>query len=59
MERATKNFPRGKQIMSCEVNTRWFENAYEEHYDDLKAKGLSDQEIDKFITDLFYNSAEK
>ena len=44
--------------MSCEVNTRWFENAYEEYYDDLKAKGLSDQEIDKFITDLFYNSGE-
>jgi len=44
--------------MSCEVNTQWFERAYEEHYDDLKAKGLSDQEIDKFINDLFYNSAE-
>ena len=42
--------------MSCEVNTVWFERAYEEHYDDLKSKGLSDQEIDKFINDLFYNS---
>ena len=42
--------------MSCEVNTVWFERAYEEHYDDFKAKGLSDQEIEKFINDLFYNS---
>jgi len=42
--------------MSCKVNDEWFERAYEEHYDELKAKGLSDQEIDKFITDLFYNS---
>tara|TARA_A100001391_G_scaffold51880_1_gene31831 strand:+ start:1065 stop:1199 length:135 start_codon:yes stop_codon:yes gene_type:complete len=42
--------------MSCEVNTQWFERAYEEHYDKLKAMGLSDQEIDKFITELFYNS---
>ena len=33
--------------MSCEVNTQWFERAYEEHYDKLKAMGLSDQEIDK------------
>tara|TARA_B100001250_G_C19178084_1_gene519699 strand:- start:219 stop:404 length:186 start_codon:yes stop_codon:yes gene_type:complete len=56
LERATSYVQRGKQIMSCEVNTRWFENAYEEYYDDLKAKGLSDEEIDKFITDLFYNS---
>ena len=57
LERATSYFQRGKP-MSCEVNTQWFERAYEEHYDDLKAKGLSDQEIDKFINDLFYNSAE-
>ena len=42
--------------MSCEVNTQWYERAYEEYYDDLKAKGLTDKEIDKFINDLFYNS---
>ena len=44
--------------MSCKVNDEWFERADEEHYDDLKAKGLSDQAIDKYITDLLYNSAE-
>ena len=42
--------------MSCKVNDEWFERAYEDYYDELKAKGLSDQEIDKFINDLFYNS---
>ena len=47
---------RGELLMSCEVNTQWFERAYEEHYDKLKAMGLSDQEIDKFINELFYNS---
>ena len=56
LERATGDIYRGEPVMSCEVNTQWFERAYEEHYDDLKAKGLSDQEIDKFINDLFYNS---
>ena len=40
--------------MSCEVNTRWFENAYEEYYDDLKAKGLTDDQIADYINDLFW-----
>ncbi len=43
--------------MSCEVNTRWFENAYEEHYDNLKAEGKSDEEIEKLITEMFYNES--
>ena len=42
--------------MSCEVNTQWFERAYEDQYDDRKAKGLSDEQIEKFINELFYNS---
>ena len=42
--------------MSCKVNDEWFERAYDEHYDELKAQGLSDEEIVKFIADLFYNT---
>jgi len=56
LERATSDIYRGEPVMSCEVNTQWFERAYEDYYDELKAKGLSDQEIDKFINDLFHNS---
>jgi hypothetical protein len=56
LERATSYVQRGKQIMSCKVNDEWFERAYEDYYDELKAKGLSDEEIDKFINDLFYNT---
>ena len=56
LERATSYVQRGEPVMSCEVNTQWFERAYEDYYDELKSKGLSDQEIDKFINDLFYNS---
>jgi hypothetical protein len=55
LERDDDDVQRGEP-MSCEVNTQWYENAYEEYYDDLKAKGLSDQEIEKFINDLFFNS---
>ena len=58
LARATSDVQRGEPVMSCKVNDEWFERAYEDYYDELKAKGLSDQEIDKFITDLFYNSAE-
>ena len=42
--------------MSCEVNTRWFERAYEDYYDELKAKRLTDDQIADYINDLFYNS---
>ncbi len=42
--------------MSCKVNDEWFERAYEEHYDDLKAKGLTDDQIADYINDLFYNT---
>ena len=42
--------------MSCKVNDEWFERAYEEYYDDLKAKGLTDDQIADYINDLFYNS---
>tara|TARA_R110002012_G_scaffold272937_1_gene458701 strand:+ start:24 stop:218 length:195 start_codon:yes stop_codon:yes gene_type:complete len=56
LERAESYVRRGKP-MSCKVNDEWFERAYEEHYDKLKAKGLSDQEIDKFITEMFYNES--
>ena len=42
--------------MSCEVNTRGFERAYEDYYDELKAKGLTDDQIADYINDLFYNS---
>ena len=45
--------------MSCKVNDEWFERAYEEHYDELKAKGLSDEEIDKFINSLTNQQLEK
>jgi|TARA_R110002012_G_scaffold238639_1_gene412439 hypothetical protein len=40
--------------MSCEVNTVWFERAWEEYYDDLKAKGLTDDQIADYINDLFW-----
>ena len=56
LERATSYFQRGEQIMSCKVNDEWFERAYEEHYDDLKAKGLTDDQIADYINDLFYNT---
>ena len=56
LERATSDIYRGEPVMSCKVNDEWFERAYEDYYDELKAKGLSDQEIDKFINDLFHNS---
>ena len=42
--------------MSCKVNDEWFERAYEEYYDDLKAKGLTDDQIADYINDLFYTS---
>jgi hypothetical protein len=57
LERDDDDVQRGEP-MSCEVNTQWFERAYEDHYDNLKAEGKSDEEIEKFINDLFYNSAE-
>ena len=44
--------------MSCEVNTQWFERAYEEHYDDLKAKGLTDDQIVDYINDLFWTTGD-
>ena len=44
--------------MSCAVNDAWWERAYEEHYDDLKSEGKTDEEILQILTDLFYNSAE-
>jgi len=56
LERATSYFQRGEQIMSCEVNDAWWERAYEEHYDELKAEGKSDEEILKILTELFYNT---
>ena len=51
--------PRKKDLqVTCYVDDNKVdcETWSEEYYDDLKAKGLSDQEIDKFINDLFYNS---
>ena len=43
--------------MSCEVNTQWFERAYEQYYDELKAEGKTDEEIKEFIEKLFYQTA--
>jgi len=54
LERATSDIYRGEPIMSCEVNTQWFERAWEEYYDDLKAKGLTDDQIADYINDLFW-----
>ena len=42
--------------MSNEVNDAWWERAYEEHYDELKAEGKSDAELLKILTELFYNT---
>ena len=42
--------------MCCEVNDAWWERAYEEHYDELKSEGKSDEEILKILTELFYNT---
>ena len=56
LERATGNIYRGEPVMSCEVNDAWWERAYEEHYDELKAEGNSDEEILKILTELFYNT---
>jgi len=53
LARATSHIQRGEP-MSCEVNTQWFERAYEEYYDDLKAKGLTDDQIADYINDLFW-----
>ncbi len=33
--------------MSCKVNDEWFERAWEEYYDDLNAKGLTEDQIDE------------
>jgi len=57
LERATGNIYRGEPVMSNEVNDAWWERAYEEHYEDLKAEGKTDEEILQILTDLFYNSA--
>ena len=43
--------------MSNDANDAWWERAYEEHYEDLKAEGKTDEEIEKILTDLFYDSA--
>ena len=37
--------------MSCKEDDEWVERACEAHYDDLNARGISDQERDKVITD--------
>ena len=38
--------------MSCKVNDEWWERAYEEHYDDLKAKGKTDSQIYDILSEM-------
>jgi len=43
--------------MSCKVNDEWWERAYEEHYDDLKAEGKTDEQIYDILSEMFYNQS--
>ncbi len=43
--------------MSCKVNDEWWERAYEEHYDNLKKEGKTDEQIYDILSEMFYNEA--